>query len=125
MKKVILCLLLVTIVSASLKAQVESSKWNGIFKLDNPLNVRFDFNKDTVNVINLDQNTILETMIYTINSKALTFRKISGQSDCNSSSVANYIYEIKDNMLLLTLVDDECEDRSSVLNHLQLTKNTL
>jgi hypothetical protein len=122
MKKSLFCLVLVTLVGGSIKAQLANTKWKGVLKLDDPVNVAFEFGKDTLTVINLDENSILETMVYTVTNSTFTLRKISGQSDCDSSTPGKYKYEIKDSALTMTLVEDACEDRG-VLNNLQLSKN--
>jgi len=114
---------MVTLISGSIKAQLANSKWKGVLKLDNPVNVTFDFGKDTLTVVNLDDNSVIETMIYTATSSAFTLTKISGQSDCESSATGKYKYQIKDNSLLMTVDEDTCNDRAYYLNNLQLMKN--
>src|SRR3954454_8897222 len=123
MKKALFCLLTITLISSSIKAQLAHSKWKGVLKLDNPVNVSFNFGKDTLTVFNLDENTILETMIYTSTSSTFTLKKISGQSDCESSTIGKYKYRIKAKSLLMTVVEDACNDRSPYLNNLQLVKD--
>lgn len=125
MKKNFLCLLTLTLLSGSIKAQLANSKWKGVLQLDNPMNVAFNFGKDTLTVLNLDDKSILETMIYTATSSAFTLRKISGQSDCESATIGRYAYQIKDDALVLTVVEDACNDRAPYLNNLQLIKNML
>ncbi|MDQ6812509.1 MAG: hypothetical protein M3040_02025 [Bacteroidota bacterium] len=125
MKKIIFCLFLLVAVSVSVKAQLTNSKWKGILKLDNPVNVTFHFGKDTLSVFNLDQNEVLETMTYSSDNSTITLRKISGQSDCSASTTGKYKYQVKDNTLLITVVDDACDDRAPYLNNLQLSKNGL
>ena len=87
MKKSLFCILTIIFISGSIKAQLAHSKWKGVLKLDDPVNVTFNFAKDTLTVFNLDENTILETMIYTATSSRFTLKKISGQSDCESSTI--------------------------------------
>ncbi len=124
MKKSLFCLLTITLLSGSIKAQLANSKWKGVLKLDDPVNVEFDFGKDTLTVLNLDKNTVLETMIYTATSSTFTLTKISGQSDCESSTIGKYKYQIKDKTLLMTVDEDACNDRAPYLNNLELMKNT-
>ena len=125
MKKGLLGILTITLLSGSIKAQLTNSKWKGVLKLDNPVNVAFDFGKDTLTVFNLDEKTVLETMIYTSTSSKFTLKKIFGQSDCDSSTIGKYKYQIKDNSLLMTVDEDACNDRAPYLNNLQLMKNSL
>ena len=123
MKKNLIIFLLITLVSGSLKAQLSNSKWKGVLKLESPVNVTFDFSKDTLTVYNLDQNEVLETMVYSAANSTFSITKISGQSDCSSSTIGKYKFEIKGSELTLVLIEDVCDDRSSVLNNLQLSKN--
>ena len=125
MKKSLFCLLTITLLSGSIKAQLANSKWKGVLKLDNPVNVSFNFGKDTLTVLNLDENTVLETMIYTSTSSKFTLKKISGQSDCESSTVGKYKYQIKGKSLVMTVDEDACNDRVPYLDKLQLMKNKL
>lgn len=117
--------MVITLVSGSIKAQLTNSKWKGVLKLDNPVNVTFDFGKDTLTVLNLDQNTVLETMTYTSTPSTFTLTKVSGQSDCESSTVGKYKYQIKGKTLLMTLDEDACNDRAPYLNNLELTKSPI
>lgn len=120
-----LCFLTIILISNSIKAQLANSKWKGVLKLENPVNVTFNFGKDTLTVFNLDEKTILETMVYTATSYRFTLKKISGQSDCESSTIGKYKYQIKHNSLLMTVDEDACNDRAPYLNNLHLMKNSL
>jgi hypothetical protein len=115
MKKITL-LLLVTISALVSHAQLAKTKWKGTLQLDNPLEVIFDFGKDSLFVYTVADNSALETMIFTDSDKILTIKKVFGQSDCNETE-GKYKYEIKNDELILTLVSDECTGRSSVLNN--------
>lgn len=117
-------MLLITLVSGSIKAQLANSKWKGVLDLGSPVNVSFEFGKDTLAVMNLDQSSVLETMIYKVTNSTFTLVKVSGQSDCETSTIGKYKYEIKENTLILTTIEDVCEDRGPVLNNLKLVKNT-
>ena len=122
MKKVLLCLLSVSLISVAAKAQLSNSNWKGVIKTDNNINVTFDFGKDTLTVKNLDDNSTIEKMIYAMKDSTFTIQKISGQSDCDNSTIGKYLFQVKDNTLTIILVADACNDRSPVLNRLQLRK---
>jgi hypothetical protein len=115
MKKITLLLLLIIGALAS-QAQLSKTKWKGTLQLDNPLEVIFDFGKDSLFVYTVADNSALETMIFTDTDRVLTIKKVYGQSDC-SETEGKYKYEIKNDELVLTLVSDECTGRSSVLNN--------
>lgn len=124
MKKIVFCLLLVTLASGSIKAQLANTKWKGILPLDGPVSVSFNFGNDTLIVMNLEQNSTIETMTYKTNNSTLSLVKVSGQSDCDNTSIGKYKYEIKNNELLIILVEDPCDDRAPYIDKLRLVKNT-
>ena len=123
MKTRFFCLLLLTLATGSIKAQLANTKWKGVLKLDDPLHVSFNFGKDTLVVIALDDNSIVETMTYRLKDSALTLKKVSGQSDCETASIGKYKYQLKEKSIVLTVVEDACNDRAPYLDNLQLTKN--
>ena len=124
MKKSLFCLVLLTLAAGSIKAQLANTKWKGILKLDDPVNVSFDFGKDTLTVLNLDAGEIIETMTFKATNSTFTLTMVSGQSDCDNSTTGRYSYSINDNTMTITLIEDACEDRGPYLKGLQLTKNT-
>jgi hypothetical protein len=122
MKKTIVCVLLATIFFAAANAQLTNSKWSGIIKVDNDINVSFNFGKDTLVVYKSDDNSVIETMTYQATNSTFTVVKTSGQSDCDNVP-GKYHFEARENALLITLVEDPCGHRSSVLQKLRLTKS--
>jgi len=123
--KIFFCLLLFTTLSCAVKAQLANTKWKGILKLENDVNVRFDFGKDILAVKNLDEGKLIETMTYKATKSTFTLVKITGQSDCDNSTPGKYKYSIKGNMLSISLVEDACEDRSNAIKSITLTKTKL
>lgn len=124
MKKSLFCLLLLSAVSFSVKAQLAHTKWKGVLKLDNDVNVTFTFGKANLTVTNIDNGSLIETMTYTATKSKFTLIKTSGQSDCDNSTPGKYNYKIKGNVLSISLLEDACEDRSSAIKNIQLTKIT-
>ena len=125
MYKSFFSLLLLTMLSCSASAQLANTKWKGILKLENDVNVRFDFGKEMLVVKNLDEGTLIETMTYKATKSTFTLLKVSGQSDCDNSTPGKYKYTIKGNVLSISLIEDACEDRSSAIKSIQLTKTKL
>jgi hypothetical protein len=123
MKKVI-SLLVIIVIAFSSKAQLSNTRWKGTLQLDNPLDAVFDFGKDTLNVFRVDDNSLMEAMVYTANDSIFTLQKITGQSDCGSSEIGRYRYKRNGDALLVTLLEDVCNDRSSVLNNFKLTRQS-
>ncbi len=122
MKNNLFCFLLAALVGSSVNAQLTNTKWKGILKIEDAVNVTFDFGKDTLVVRNLDENTVIETMLYSVKNLSFTLTKVSGQSDCDNSTIGKYTYQINNNSLTINLVEDACDDRAPVLDHLQLAK---
>jgi len=121
MKKIIF-IAFIAFISASANAQLANSKWKGTLQLDNPTDVVFDFRTDTLEAFVAEDNSSLELMKYSIKDNVLSIQKISGQSECDDTAVAKYKYEIGSDGLLLTLIEDNCIDRSGVLDNTKWVK---
>ena len=113
----IFVILLVLFISGTVKAQLTHTKWKGTLELDQPMEVLFDFRKDTVEVFNLADNSSVEIMQYTVKDSTLTLQKISGASSCDATGVAKYKLRLKDDKFFLIRIDDDCDDRGNVLNN--------
>jgi len=122
MKKIIF-LLVISIASISVHAQLTDTKWKDTLKLDNPLEVFFSFAKDTLIVTAVADGSLIETMTYTVKDNVFTIQKVSGQSDCDSSSLGKYKFEINGDDMYVTLVSDDCTDRSSVLDKTKFVRS--
>ncbi len=114
MKKIIF-VLLVSVVSISVQAQLSHTAWKGAIKGDNPQSAVLKFGRDTLILSAADGSTI-ETMKYSVKDNILSIRKLSGQSDCDNITVGKYKFDIKDGTATITLVADNCPDRSSALD---------
>ncbi|MBG9376446.1 hypothetical protein I5907_09390 [Panacibacter sp. DH6] len=116
MKKLLL-LALIACLGTAADAQFKNTKWKGSLQLENLVDVMFDFKTDTLEALVVADNSTLELMKYSVKDNVLSIQKISGQSDCAESAVAKYKFEMKNNELVLTVVEDECYNRSGVLNN--------
>jgi len=114
MKKIIF-ILTVLIISASAHAQFAKTKWNGTIKGDAAQKAVFKFAKDSLVLYSAD-GKVIETMHYSVKNGVLSMQKLSGQSDCDGTSIGQYKFVIKDGAMTLTAVSDACEDRSSALD---------
>jgi hypothetical protein len=121
MKKIVF-LMLVSFATVSLHAQLAKTKWKGTLQLDNPVDVIFDFGKDSLSVSVVENSAGLETMLFTDKDGVLSINKVYGQSDCDTQATGKYKYEIKGEELLLTLVSDDCPNRSQVLDKTKWAK---
>ena len=112
-------LLLAFIFSASAFAQLENTKWKATVAIDGPTNVLFSFKKTTVDLYRISDNSLIESMNYTHNDTSFTLTKINGQSDCDNSTPGKYRYVMMPHAMLLKVIADNCEDRSSVIDNTQ------
>jgi len=122
--KKLIFILLVSLLSVSLHAQLLHTKWKGAIKGDNPQNAVLKFGKDTLILYAATDGSVIETMTYSIKTNILTVRKISGQSDCDGSTTGKYLFTIKGGSLSLSLSSDACMDRSSALDKTAWMKKT-
>ena len=121
MKKITIFLLL-AFAAVTTNAQFAKTKWKGTLQLDNPVDVVFDFGKDSLSVYTAADNAGLETMTYSAKDTVLSITKAYGQSSCDGQTTGKYKFEIKNDELTLTLISDDCADRSSVLNNTKWKK---
>jgi len=103
--------------TVSLYAQLAGTKWKSKINAGQILNVILDFGKDTCSIYNLADSTVIETMHYTQADSLLTLQKIDGQSDCDNATIGKYKYFIKGGMFYMILVSDNCDDRSSTIDN--------
>jgi hypothetical protein len=116
MKK-ILFLLASSILTSSLFAQLENTRWKSKIVIDNPVNVILDFKKNTVSLYNLADSGIIETMSYTADNTSFTLLKIEGQSDCDNSTPGKYSFKINKDSMYMKKISDDCYDRYSVIDN--------
>ena len=125
MRKIIL-FLLIAFTAISANAQLTNTKWKGTLQLEPATDVLFDFRKDTAEVFTLADNGSLEIMLYTVKGNELTLQKITGKSDCDETVIAKYKFEMKfennNDVVVLTRMDDSCDDRGNVLDKSIWTK---
>lgn len=112
--------MLVLILSASLFAQLENTRWLSTINTDGPIKVIFDFKKDSAAVYRLD-SSLIENMTFTHNDTSFTLHKVEGQSDCDNSTPGVYRFSIRMEGMAVKLISDDCNDRSAVLDGTQWT----
>ena len=115
-------LFLVCAVGASAHAQIARNKWRGSLQLETMTDVLLSFGTDSLKAFALPDSTEMETMVFKATDTLLTIKKIYGRSDCDESVSGKYKYTITKDELLLTLVADDCEGRSQVLNNSKWTR---
>lgn len=120
MRKIIL-LILVFFATISVNAQLSNTKWKGTLNIQGGMEVSFNFNNDTLDVVN-SENESLETMKYSIKDTLITFVKLYGSSQCDTSTPGVYKFEITGNEMTLSLLSDSCMDRSEAIGTMKLNK---
>jgi hypothetical protein len=121
MKKIVLLLMIVFFVTAS-NAQFTNTKWKGTLMFDSPTDIVFDFKKDTLTVLSASDNSVIEEMTYKATDTSFTVQKTWGQSDCNSDTKGQYHFEIKEGVMYIKTIADDCYSRSMYLNETKWTK---
>jgi hypothetical protein len=72
-----------------------------------------EFKKDTV-LLSIE-GEVVESMTYMEKGDTLVFKKIYGQSSCGEE-IGNYKYQLKDNVLVITAMQDACEMRANAFS---------
>jgi len=98
-------------------AQLTNTKWKVTLNIPDPTEVIFDFRTDTVEALAAESSESIETMLYTVKDTVLTLQKITGGSECDDTVIGKYKFEMKDDGMYVTLIDDACDDRSNALNN--------
>jgi hypothetical protein len=122
MKKSIHLILLVICAAFLAQAQLKNTKWKGTVNSPGPVDVLWDFGKDTVVVIMLPDSAVLETMTYQLKDSLLLLTKVTGSSPCSTSDIAKYRISFKADQFSLTPSDDPCDERKSAVNSDPYTK---
>jgi hypothetical protein len=118
MKKVLIIIFSTFLVSTSaLHAQVVNTKWKGILNLDGPTPVVWQFDKDTVQIFNISDSSLVEKMTFKTEPGFILLTKVSGISSCDNTTVAKYKFEIRSDSLFIAPFDDPCYDRASAVSN--------
>ena len=120
MRKILLTAAVIFI-AFSTKAQLANTKWKGTLNVENGMDAVFNFHNDTLDVSSAESGEDIETMSYNTTDSVLTLIKLYGQSQCDTTA-GKYKYAIEDNELTLSLISDECPDRSQAIGTMKLEK---
>lgn len=101
-------------------AQLANTKWQGAIKVPMQggemvgFQTVWNFQKDTLTVVYSGGKLPADVMIYSEDSnKVITIRKVSGGVPCDNSDVGKFSYEVKDDKLFLTKLEDACAARGA------------
>ena len=114
MKKILLLSFLFVTAFYFADAQLSGSKWKGMLKVPDPMQTVLEFKNDTlVNVINVSEDNIVETMSYVVKDSVISLRKISGSSPCDENTIGRYKITWKDDKFTIALIEDGCDIRGN------------
>ncbi|HWI89980.1 MAG TPA: hypothetical protein VNT20_01845 [Flavisolibacter sp.] len=114
MKKIVFALAILLSATA-VNAQLTNTKWKVTLAMDNPIDIIFHFKKDAVTAFYAMDNSVGEEMTYTATDTSFTIKKIWGQSDCANGSKGEYRFEIKEGIMYVKAISDDCEKRGTYL----------
>ena len=126
--KYLLLFLLINLSSNTINAQLKNTSWNGDFMVPQPTEGILVFKQDTTYLVlgsEFNEESILETMSYKIDHDTLTLQKLSGSSPCSDEIIGKYLFVIKNDMLYIQLISDDCSPRAAAFptEGLTLLKN--
>ena len=98
------------------RAQLSNTKWMGTVLMEKPVSVIWKFDKDTLKVLALTDSSMIETMTFKTEPGYLFITRVTGISTCDNSTIGKYKFDIRDEKLYLTAVDDACSDRSEAIS---------
>ncbi len=104
------------------RAQLANSKWMGTVLMEKPVSVIWNFDKDTLKVLALTDSSMIETMTFKTEPGYLFLNRVNGMSTCDNNTIGKYKFDIRDEKLYLTAVDDACSDRSDAITSDPLIK---
>jgi hypothetical protein len=105
-----------SLLSVTLLAQFSHSSWQGTVRGDNPRNAILNFRKDSLLLFAVSDSSLIEVMTYTVKDMVLTMQKVEGQSDCDNNTIGKYRLSIEKGTLIVKMIADPCQDRSSALD---------
>ncbi len=108
--------MLTAVISLSATAQLKNTKWRGTVRGDNPRAVILEFRKDTLFLLTVSDEQLVESMTYTADNQAFVVNKIEGQSDCDNSTPGKYSFQVNGDKMFIKLVSDQCSDRYLALD---------
>jgi hypothetical protein len=117
MKKVLVIIFSTLVSITTIHAQIANTKWKGTLNLDGPTSVIWQFDKDTVQIFNFSDSSLVEKMTYKTEPGFFLFTKVSGISSCDNTTIAKYKFDIRSDSLFIAPFDDPCNDRASAVSN--------
>ncbi len=114
-------ILLISLCSKTVNAQLNNTAWKGVFMAPQATECTVVFKADTMYVViggdinpdKIDPDNILETSSCKISHDTLTIQKIAGHSPCSEDIIGKYSFVIKDGLLSISVINDDCGPRAN------------
>ena len=104
-------------------AQLAGTKWAGTFQIPGTADCYFQFKKDTLNMIMVESEGLVEQMHYELKSDTIFLKKLNGGSPCEVDNVASYKWKVTGDKLFLNMISDDCPARSGAgIDGAEMTK---
>jgi hypothetical protein len=117
MKKTLIIIIPIFLVFiTTINAQFSNTKWKGILNMDGAVPVVWQFDKDTVQVFNIADSSLVEKMTYKTEPGFLLLTKVSGISSCDTTTIGKYKFSIRSDSLFIAPFNDPCYDRASAVS---------
>lgn len=94
---------------------LKNTQWAGTVNIPGPSDGIFVFTADTSTLY--VGGSLIEAMNYKVDGDTLKLTKAAGMSSCDPSDTGYYKYNIKDSVLTITLIKDNCMDRSNAFSN--------
>ena len=114
MSRIVLLAVLLTL-SGFAKSQIQNTRWERTLPIDGDVNSILDFRNDTAALYTVADSSIVEVMSFSHTDSSITLVRLFGQSECDTLP-GKYRYTIQGDSLTLTMLSDNCYDRSSVID---------
>lgn len=92
-----------------------NTQWKGVANIPTPAEVIFKFDTDDLELIY--QGNVIEKMKYSFTDQgSLKLVKIEGNSPCDPKEEGLYKYQITDDTLTFTIINDNCGEREAAFD---------
>ncbi len=119
MRKMLLSAAILCLSFFAAHAQLAGTKWGGTIKIPmqdgqlHPFAVVCSFQNDTMSMVYVLGKLPTDLMVYSEKDNILSVRKVSGGVPCDNTQIGKYSYEIKNEQLFLTKIEDACAARGA------------
>jgi len=92
-----------------------NTQWKGVANIPTPAEVIFKFNTDDIDLMYM--GNVIEKMKYSFTDQgSLKLMKIEGNSPCDQNEEGLYKYQIANDTLTFTIINDKCGEREAAFD---------